>query len=497
MSSLYGLPLPLLTDSYKTSHYLLYPESKQMTCYGEFRTSFNKDEKDHRIVYYGIRYIIDHYVSKKYTLEDIELADQFFSTHCYGSRFPFPKDLFLKFVNENQGYFPVVIRSLAEGSVVYPHTPVYEITTANEYAHLVTYLETILTMVWYPSTVSTLSRKVKSVIEQGYQRTVEDGNFGSIETRLHDFGFRGCTSVEQAVIGGSAHLLHFCGSDTLPACWYVQKLNNNKPVGFSIPATEHSIMTSHRTEREAMLRAVEEFGEGVFACVMDSYDYVKALEELLPSIAKRKIEKGGVLILRPDSGDPVTVVLQALHAAEKVFGATVNLKGYKVLHGVGVIQGDGVDLVKIEQICAKVIENRFSMENVAFGMGGGLLQKVNRDTMSFATKVSQIVIDDSITRDVMKAPKTEKAKWSLPGRFCVVRDKGIQVYPLESVKSGVVDELNVVYDHGKVIKWDDFDTIRQRVQKQWNESPKTMNVFSKELDEKRERIAAEVLARNQ
>jgi nicotinamide phosphoribosyltransferase len=64
--------------------------------------------------------------------------------------------------------------------------------------------------------------------------------------------------------------------------------------------------------QEAILKLIDRFGEGVFACVMDSYDYVRALQEVLPSIADAKLAKGGVMILRPDSGDSVETVLQAL-----------------------------------------------------------------------------------------------------------------------------------------------------------------------------------------
>ncbi|KAJ3046095.1 hypothetical protein HDV00_003845 [Rhizophlyctis rosea] len=148
MSSLWQLPLAVLTDSYKATHAFLYPEAKRMVAYGEFRVGYNKDKVDTRIVFYGIRYIIDHYVAVKWTEDDVHLAEQFFNVHATGKRFPFPTDLFLKFVRENDGHFPVKILALPEGTVIHPHVPVYVIIAENEYARLVTFLETILTMVW-------------------------------------------------------------------------------------------------------------------------------------------------------------------------------------------------------------------------------------------------------------------------------------------------------------------------------------------------------------
>jgi nicotinamide phosphoribosyltransferase len=108
-------------------------------------------------------------------------------------------------------------------------------------------------------------------------------------------------------------------------------------------------------------------------------------------------------------------LLQGLRACESIFGADTNQKGYKVLRGVGVIQGDGINISTLADILEAVLAAGYSAENVSFGMGGGLLQKVNRDTMSFATKLSHVVFQDGRAADVMKLPKTDAGKFSLPG----------------------------------------------------------------------------------
>ena len=66
-----------------------------------------------------------------------------------------------------------------------------------------------------------------------------------------------------------------------------------------------------------------------------------------------------------------------------------------------------------------------AVQSVAFGMGGGLLQRVNRDTMSFATKLSHIVYDDGTPADIMKLPKSDMSKYSLPGIMAVKRVEGV------------------------------------------------------------------------
>eukprot|EP01116_Phalansterium_solitarium_P000234 TRINITY_DN10136_c0_g1_i1.p1 TRINITY_DN10136_c0_g1~~TRINITY_DN10136_c0_g1_i1.p1 ORF type:complete len:514 (-),score=192.35 TRINITY_DN10136_c0_g1_i1:227-1768(-) len=490
--SISDLPVSILTDSYKVSHWLQYPpDTAKMVAYGEFRGPFDGIKTDNRFVFYGIRYIVETYLNRRWTRQDVERAALFYSTHNAAySGFPFPKDLFMKVVDQHDGYFPVKVEALPEGSVVHVHTPVYQITAEGEYARLATFFETLLTQVWYPTTVATLSRMTKDAIEEAFAKSVDADSMGLADSRLHDFGFRGCTGVEQSVLGGAAHLLNFTGSDTLSACFYVQfHLNNGKPVGTSVPATEHSVMTAWRTEREAIVNMLDKFGGGVFATVMDSYDYKNALDNVVPSVKAQKVAKGGLWLFRPDSGDPVEAVLMALRAGDKTFGHTVNSKGFKVLNGVAAIQGDGINKASVGRILDAVLAEGFSAQCVAFGMGGGLLQKVNRDTMQFATKLSFIQYADGSSRDVMKAPKTDSAKTSLPGILRVQRDAaGLElVLPRDAHDTSYVaaDLLRPVYDHKPIDGiWDDFDTIRKRVQTEWHRAPKLHDPVGPQIKQK-------------
>ncbi|KAI9187772.1 hypothetical protein H9P43_002163 [Blastocladiella emersonii ATCC 22665] len=501
-----ALPPFVLTDSYKLSHYALYPEAAEMVAYGEFRTAYNKDAGDARLVVYGMRYLVESYLAKPWTAADLALTEDFLRTHNAGfTPYPFPADLFRDMIEENDGYFPVTLEALPEGSVVYPHVPVYQITARGKYARLVTYLETLLTMLWYPSTVATLSRRAKHAIAQSFIRTVDGadpvtGAHPLLASRLHDFGFRGCTTVEQSVVGGCAHLLNFDGSDTLSAAFYAQyHCNHGVPIATSIPATEHSVMTSWPTERAALANALDKFGAGVVACVMDSYDYVQALEKVLPSVKALKVAKGGFLVLRPDSGDVVETVLQALHAADATFGSTINDKGFKVPNGVGVIQGDGVTSTTLTAILAAVENAGFSTAAVAFGMGGGLLQKVNRDTMSFATKLCYVRDLDGTERDVMKVPKTDLGKVSLPGRLAVVAaENGCpMVYPHDDpAATAGTNQLRVVYDgtdpSRRHVQWESFAEVRARVEHEWAARPPVWDPVSPALKAK----AAALVARH-
>ena len=438
-------PLPVLTDSYKSTHFLMYPEAKEMRAYGEFRKPFD-GMRDERIVVYGTKYYISNIIEQTFCQAEIDYARQFLTTHLLSPKISVEK-YFMGLKNGNYlnlllewGKFPVKIEAMPEGSVIRPHVPLYMITAKGEHSRLCTFLETVLTMLWYPCCVATLSRHTKTLIEEAYEQTVDPpdenkkddpwdittkmGHSNSLNSRLHDFGFRGCTSVEQSVIGGCAHLVNFAGSDTMSACYYAQNiLNKGKPVGFSIPATEHSVMTSWDTEIEAVKNLCKQFPNGPVSCVMDAYDYDRMLDEGLKTLRPEIERNNCTFIVRPDSGDPVKQVLKALEKGEEAgFECPMNGKGYKVFKNYAVLQGDGINYSVVEEILKAVKKNNYAACNVAFGMGGGLLQKVNRDTMSFATKLCYMknLGDDEIA--VVKYPKGEEGKMSLGGKMDVLHE---------------------------------------------------------------------------
>jgi len=162
-------------------------------------------------------------------------------------------------------------------------------------------------------------------------------------------------------------------------------------------------------------------------------------------------------------------------------------KGYKTINGAGVIQGDGINLPVVKNILDAALKEGYSAASVAYGMGGGLLQKVNRDTMSFATKLCYIEYADGTVRDVMKLPKSDTGKVSFPGILRVKRDPqtGLEyIYPraADDNSNDKDDLLRVVYDHKPISGvWDDFETLRNRVQTEWTKAPKHHNPVSAEL----------------
>lgn len=460
--------------------------------YAEFRRSYEGDAEDERIIFYGLDFYLDKYVRRQWTLAELEATARFIAGHSPGGTpFPWPSDLFRRIVEDCDGWFPVQVHALPAASVIYPHVPVWTLTAEGQWAGLVTFLETLLTIsTWYPSTVATLSRRCRDLIEAAFAQSVDEADQFLLESRLHDFGFRGCASVEQAVHGGLAHLLSFRGTDTLPAAYAAQfAFNQGKPVASSIPASEHSVMLGYAGgDGPALDAIIAEFGDGPVSVVLDTWDYERALEEELPRIAPIVKARGGTLVLRPDSGDAVVMVMRGLEAADKAFGSRVNSKGYRVLDHCTIIFGDGIKQATITAVLVAMQEAGWSAQNVAFGMGSNLLHRVHRDTMSFATKVSYVRRVGGEESSLAKRPKADKSKWSLPGRFVVLRDESNVpiVYPAEDVDEdrARANMLRLVYDCGKPItscKKESFDEMRDRLAQEWNHAPKKAIVISEQL----------------
>ena len=106
-------------------------------------------------------------------------------------------------------------------------------------------------------------------------------------------------------------------------------------------------------------------------------------------------------------------------------------------------------------------KNGWSADNVAFGSGGGLLQKINRDTQKFAFKCSSVQVGDEPTeRDVYKQPITDSGKKSKSGRLKLVRENGDMI--TVASKDPRIDMLQTVFKDGQTVISQNFSDIRSR-----------------------------------
>lgn len=480
-----NVPFLLDTDTYKATHHFQYrSDLESMTAYFTFRGPLFPS--DHRIVVHGLRYAFEQILSRKVTQEDVDQAETYLAHHgVMKSGINWPKNLWQEVV-DNGGNLPFTVSALADGSVVYPGVPVFVIEGRGKWAPLTTWLETALMRIWSPSVTATKSRHVFQMISEAFDQTVDaEFNF-LLPSRFHDFGSRGVSSAETAMVTGTGHLLSFEGTDTMSAGWLATHWNNGSPVGESVIASEHSVMTTWDGELEAVLHLIKNTPKGgILSCVADSYDYSAFVWNILPQIVDHVRNAGIFFVLRPDSGEPVDAVITGLKGLEAAFGSTVNKKGYKVINGAGVIQGDGLDLNKIKAILAAVTAAGFSAQNVAYGMGGGLLQSQTRDTLKAAVKVCDMLVG-GVHHPIMKAPLTDSGKTSLPGRMGVYRVDGIPtVYPLTNTASRLdTDLLKVIWDCGPTAwKPESFSEMRARLNREWAISPKFADTLSNSMKE--------------
>ncbi len=440
--------IALLTDSYKLSQWPMYPEgTEKVYSYFEAREGATFPTT----VFFGLQQLIQKYLLVQ--VDEFYIADAKAICDAHMGPGMFNKAGWETIRTKYNGKLPVRIWAVPEGSL---HNAgdvlmVVENHGGEELAWLTSYLETLLVHVWYPTTVASLSRSVKEMLADYLIKTT--GTTDGIDFGLHDFGCRGAVNMDAAATGGMAHLVNFKGTDTVPALWqakdtYQAKLDS---LGFSVAAAEHSVMTSlgRDGESEMVGRLLEVYPTGILAAPIDSYDYFNYVVNICGNDHYETImNRDGKFVFRPDSTSdihptPEEEMVWLANTLYAAFGGTENELGYKILDPhVGMLWGDGITPLGIDKILHALMVAGFATSNVVFGMGGGLLQKVNRDTQRFAFKCSAQLRNGEWV-DVQKSP-LDQTKKSKAGRFNL-EERG----------------LELVYDTGRLVKWYNFDQVRE------------------------------------
>ena len=476
------------TDSYKVTHWAFYPKGTTLVySYGEPRAGGMFPT----VTFFGMQYVLSHLKGQFVTTERIDEAEAIANAHIGPGVF---NRADWEYIRDNfGGRLPLRIKAIPEGTTVPEGNCLFTIQNlgGEQTAWLTNWFETIISTVWYPTTVMTASREVRKIIADSLERT---GSPEGLPFKLHDFGMRGVSCLEQAAIGGGAHLATGAlGTDNMIALWWLKEYYGAEEMpGFSIRATEHSIMTARGVEGEAdVVRQVLDAtpSDQMVAMVGDSYDMIGFIEDILtiPDIYERIINRTAPLIVRPDSGELPEIDVDVFRALEGVFGSTWNDKSYAVLPDyLRMIQGDGIKWYRPLEIETAIDSNydpkngqysgrtsravygewrhtvadileafedeRISADNIAFGSGGGLLQQFDRDSQRFAIKCSyaeRVVGTDDNGNDVIggfdifKRPATDPMKNSKRGRLGVIRnDEGV----IETVPESEAGELNMLRD---------------------------------------------------
>lgn len=452
--------IALLTDAYKQTHWIQYPRgTTHVYSYLESRGGmFNET------LFYGLQIILKKYLEGNVITQDkIDYADEF-CMKVFGQNY-FNRDGWQYILDTYDGKLPVLIKAIPEGTLVPTRNALITIVnTDREVPFITNFLETLLVQVWYPITVATISYKIRQLIQSYAELAGETVS----PFHLNDFGFRGVSSVESAGIGGSAHLVNFDGTDTIEGIRYAMEYYNADVCGFSVMAAEHSTVTSYGKEFEkvAYKTIIDKCPTGgVVSIVSDSYDIMNTVDNIYGKDLKDYIlSRDFKLVVRPDSGDPVDISSKVVNSIYDKFGGSINEYGYKVLNPkIGVIYGDGINYSSIREILERlVVSEKFAPSNIIFGMGGGLLQQVNRDTQMMAFKCSAIKIGDVWT-DVYKDPKTDNNKRSKRGRLKVILDDDGAYKTVPIINDNDDDDkLVTVFLNGEVRREYGFQNVRSR-----------------------------------
>uniref|UniRef100_A0A0N4ZCK9 Nicotinamide phosphoribosyltransferase n=1 Tax=Parastrongyloides trichosuri TaxID=131310 RepID=A0A0N4ZCK9_PARTI len=454
-----------LADSYKATHHTQYPD-KTTFIYSYFESRGGKFNKT---VFFGLQYLIKRYLCGRVVDKQmIEEATDFYHCHFGGMNY-FNREGWEYIVEKHQGCLPLRIKAVPEGTVVPVKNVLLTVeNTDPKVAWLTSWFETLLVQVWYPMTVATNSREQKKIIAE-YLLSTSDSLDG-LPFKLHDFGYRGASSVETAAIGSASHLVNFTGTDTVAGLQFLRKYYSSPMAGYSIPAAEHSTIISWRKsgEADAYRHMLERFPVGLISVVSDSYDVYDAVaniwgEELKDLVMERNGR--GCVIIRPDSGDPSTVVIKILNLLAEKYPISMNSKGYRVLPSyLRIMQGDGISYETIGSILEALKQDGWSTENLAFGTGGALLQKLDRDTQKCAFKCSSVTVNGKCV-DVFKNPSTDSTKKSKKGRLTLEKkEDGSFVTMQEGLGDDKKDLLLTVFENGKLLIDYTLDEIRQRAE---------------------------------
>ena len=460
----------LLTDSYKVTHHYFYPKgTEKIYSYLESRVGaeFNKT------IFYGLQYILKKYLEGQVvTQEKIDEADRLIASHI-GPEI-FNREGWQYILDEHDGCLPVEIKAVPEGTPVDVSNVLMTVENTDKESYwLVNYLESLLLQVWYPSTVATLSAEVRKLCN--FYLEVTGSVKDNLDFMLHDFGYRGATSTESSMLSGSAHLLSFSGTDTIPALTIPENYYNDSELyGYSVQATEHSVMTSLGPEGEydQILNVIDKAKDGVLSMVIDSYNYRNFLieagksgTELNEAILNFLDGENNKVVFRPDSGEPVSTTIDCLNLLSEGFGSHLTGEGYKVFDlNIGLLWGDGLNYHKIRDILFAMKSNGWAAQNIIFGMGGGLHTAVNRDTQRNAFKCSA-QLRNGEWHDIFKNP-LDSSKKSKTGRFKLVKDKNS--FKTISITSDGEDILQTVFRNGELLVDDKFSAIKNRALKYSN-----------------------------
>lgn len=289
------------------------------------------------------------------------------------------------------GRLPINLYALPEGSSVPYGVPAIVMTNTQPWAYWVpNFLETLCSAeLWGPCVSATTARQFRRLFTSKAKKWADQRGNPADTTHIpfqgHDFSLRGMFGIAAGVISGLGHLAIFKGTDSVPALfaarrWYGEPL----PQGAYVPATEHSVMSagSKDGEFETFERLLfETYPDAPFlSIVSDTWDLWKVCTDYLPRLKDRILARPGILVIRPDSGDPVEIICGAkgdyigplsapLRGVASLLAECFGTDANGLINKCRIIYGDGINLDRAERILDGLIAKGLSPANVVLGLG--------------------------------------------------------------------------------------------------------------------------------
>lgn len=495
----------LMTDGYKTSHRLMYPQNTTMV-YSNYTcrsVKYMPENCKHIVVFgtqYVFKYINDLFKEEFFSKNKEEICQEakvylsnYLGTEYDVSHFEALYDL---------GYLPIEVKALEEGTVIQQAIPLFTIkNTHPDFFWITNFLEILIsTLIWKPVHSASIAFSYRKLLEK---YAVETGVYLEfINFQGHDFSFRGMQSPEAAISSGMGFLTSFMGTDTLPTLQAVKYYYGDENVGFSVPASEHSVMCSHGKESEinTLKYLMNQYPTGILSVVSDTWDLWKLITEYLPQLKEEILARDGKLVIRPDSGDPVDIICGVEKFREikidsqgriiyqkiiprdysneyktikfeetkgviellwDIFGGTINEKGYKVLNPhIGVIYGDSITPERAIQIAERLKAKGFANQ-VVLGIGSFSLGYAIRDSQGGAVKSTAVIVDEEL-REIFKNPITDDStKKSAKGLLKVNDDLTLKDQcTWEEENTGL---LQTIFKNGEFVKTTTLSKIKEKL----------------------------------
>lgn len=484
------IPAILYKDFYKTDHRRQYPEGTTKV-YSNLTPRISRMPEVSQIVVFGIQYFVKDFLQRRFTYSFFNENKGKVIAH-YKRRMDTslgPDSITTKHLEDlhDLGYLPIHLKALPEGTLCPLRVPVLTITNTHpDFAWLPNFLETILSNVlWHPMTSATIAHLYRTRLENYAAETSDIPEF--VKWQGHDFSMRGQTSFESSLVNAGAHLTSFTGTDTIPGIDWVENFYNadctKELIGGSVPATEHSVMClgGQETEAQTYKRLITEiYPKGIVSIVSDTWDYWSVLDKTIRSLKDDILARDGKVVIRPDSGDPVKIILGDKSAEPgslayrgtmdvlwEIFGGSINSKGFKQLDPhIGVIYGDSITIERCEQICQGLRGAQFASTNMVYGIGSYTYQYVTRDTFGFAMKATYGEIAGE-KKEIFKDPLTDGGvKKSAKGLLMVYRcvdDGQIKLKECCSENEETQGLLQTVFKDGKAFNETSLAEIRARL----------------------------------